>query len=340
VANLPTPPFPWFGGKRQLAPMIWEGLGDCQKYIEPFAGSLACLLGRPAWHKGRIEIVNDMDCHLANFWRSVRHKPEKLIEHTCDPINEADLFARHIWLLKTRTARAERILASPTYCDPKAAGWWVWGVCSWIGGGWCSGDGSWTSDGKKIFKKNGPGVHQKKPAFSPGGGVLSGASRQLPSLAGSSGILRGGGNRRARVAEKISVLSSRLEDTVVCCGDWSRVVTDGALNCNGPVGVFLDPPYLGEGRSEVYAKDSDDVASLVAKWAMLAGEDTRIRVAFTCYRDQHKFPESWRCLPAPIKARPYPSKKGRKTRGDINRAIEVLWLSPGCDGRQPGLFDN
>ena len=46
-------PFPWFGGKRRVAPEIWAAFGDVDNYVEPFAGSLAVLLERPAWHKAR-----------------------------------------------------------------------------------------------------------------------------------------------------------------------------------------------------------------------------------------------------------------------------------------------
>lgn len=53
-------PFPWFGGKRKVADLVWSRLGDVQTYNEPFAGSLAVLLGRP--HVPRVETVNDLDC--------------------------------------------------------------------------------------------------------------------------------------------------------------------------------------------------------------------------------------------------------------------------------------
>lgn len=36
-------PFPYFGGKRRAAPIIWRELGDPAGYVEPFAGSA----GRP-----------------------------------------------------------------------------------------------------------------------------------------------------------------------------------------------------------------------------------------------------------------------------------------------------
>ena len=47
-------PFPWFGGKSRVAPLVWERFGDVRNYVEPFMGSLAVLLGRPetlAWHR-------------------------------------------------------------------------------------------------------------------------------------------------------------------------------------------------------------------------------------------------------------------------------------------------
>ena len=39
-------PFPWFGGKRRVAPIVWQRFGDVQNYVEPFFGSGAVLLNR------------------------------------------------------------------------------------------------------------------------------------------------------------------------------------------------------------------------------------------------------------------------------------------------------
>ena len=47
-------PFPYFGGKRNAAPIIWEALGDVGGYVEPFAGSAAVLLGRPTVEGRRV----------------------------------------------------------------------------------------------------------------------------------------------------------------------------------------------------------------------------------------------------------------------------------------------
>ena len=53
-------PFPYFGGKSRVALQVWERFGDVANYVEPFAGSLAVLLGRPT--EPKTETVNDLDC--------------------------------------------------------------------------------------------------------------------------------------------------------------------------------------------------------------------------------------------------------------------------------------
>lgn len=129
-----TAPFPWFGGKRRAAPLVWPRFGDVANYVEPFAGSLAIMLARP--HAAKVETVNDRDAYLANFWRAVQADPEAVERFTDYPVSEADLHARHVWLL-AQTDFRERMLTDPEYFDPKIAGWWVWGISSWIGSGWC-----------------------------------------------------------------------------------------------------------------------------------------------------------------------------------------------------------
>ena len=54
-------PFPYFGGKRRAAPIIWQALGDPSGYVEPFAGSAAVLLARPPFKGRRTETLNDAD---------------------------------------------------------------------------------------------------------------------------------------------------------------------------------------------------------------------------------------------------------------------------------------
>ena len=153
-------PFPWFGGKRRVADVVWAALGDVDNYVEPFAGSLACLLERPHGHRCRTETVNDADRFLANFWRALAADPYEVASWADWPVNEADLEARHLWLVTEGRRRVEAMAADPDWFDARVAGWWVWGINSWIGSGWCAGDGPWTllDDGTVVYDER----HQYK----------------------------------------------------------------------------------------------------------------------------------------------------------------------------------
>ena len=128
-------PFPYFRGKRPVAHLVWDALGNVAHYVEPFFGSGAVLLNRP--HAANCETVNDMDGLLSNFWRAVRANPDAVAHHAAWPVNEADLHARHLWLVNARDNLTTRLMAEPDWFDAKAAGWWAWGLSCWIGSGWC-----------------------------------------------------------------------------------------------------------------------------------------------------------------------------------------------------------
>ena len=158
-------PFPYFGGKSRAASLIWAGLGDVDNFVEPFAGSLAVLLNRPD-PKG-VETVNDIDRYICNFWRAVQADPDGVADHADHPVNEADLEARHYWLITKGREQLEALLTDPDAFDAKIAGWWVWGCCSWIGSGWCSGEGPWVVGENGFELRNaGQGVTSELSADS------------------------------------------------------------------------------------------------------------------------------------------------------------------------------
>lgn len=141
-------PFPYPGGKSTIADLVWRRLGNVDNYIEPFAGSLAVLLRRPAAHfdsRYRIETANDANHYICNFWRAVARDPERVAEYADNPVIEADLHARHQWLVRSQEAEEfrQRMQVDPDYHDAKIAGWWVWGQCCWIGHGWCDKRGGY-----------------------------------------------------------------------------------------------------------------------------------------------------------------------------------------------------
>ena len=347
-------PFVWFGGKRRVAAEVWTALGDVDNYVEPFAGSLAVLLGRP--HdlldgNRRAETVNDADGFLANFWRALAHDPEA-VAMWCDwPVNEVDLFARHLWLVNTGRSRLlEGMESDPDFYDAQVAGWWVWGVNAWIGSGWCSGEGPWIHGDDGIGKRPhlgnaGQGVNRKRPHLGDAGrGVKRqlphlgdagrGVKRQLPHL-GDAG-LAGYNNmeHRPNVLGYFEQLAGRLRDVRVCCGDWSRVVTNGALSFGSTVGVFLDPPYLGDVRTaDLYAVDDHTISHEVRDWCLANGDNPRYRIVLAGYSDEHDelIPDTWkRYRYSASVAYSTTASAARQDGNHANRKSEVLWMSPHC----------
>ena len=317
------PPFPWFGGKSRAAPLVWSALGNVANYVEPFAGSLAVLLARPSSHfqTPRIETVNDKDHYLSNFWRAVSFAPDEVAHWADWPINEDDLYSRHLWLVNEGGPRlTEGIETDPEYFDAKIAGWWVWGLCAWIGAGWCEAG---HTGREKPHTGRGRGVHRKRPHLANAG---RGIHRQstIPSLEANE--LESADDLQAYMR----ALSERLRHVRVCTGDWQRVVTDGALAQGSTVGIFLDPPYNPKaGLDRVYNNHSDDVSSAVREWAIAHGEDPRRRIVLAGYEGEHEMPESWTMLTWKASTS-YQTASGNG-RNKENRHRERLWLSPACN---------
>jgi len=64
------PPLKWAGGKRWLVPhlkRVWE-LNSQRRYVEPFCGGLAVVLGL----QPQRALLNDINPHLINFYRHVQ----------------------------------------------------------------------------------------------------------------------------------------------------------------------------------------------------------------------------------------------------------------------------
>ena len=131
-------PFPYFGGKSVIAQRVWERLSNPRQYIEPFCGSAAMLLAAPA--PASLEVIGDVNHHVANFWRATKCQPEAVWSWSDYPVSHVDLYARHGWLTEaSRVAALREALLDPEWPgDAQIAGWWVWGQCCWIGSGWCA----------------------------------------------------------------------------------------------------------------------------------------------------------------------------------------------------------
>jgi hypothetical protein len=245
----------------------------------------------------------------------------------------------------------------PEYFDAQIAGWWLWGVNAWIGSGWCSGEGPWALHEGALSKRPhlgtaGQGVNRKRPHLGTAGQGVNrqrphlgtagqGVNRQRPHL-GNSG--QAGYNNLAtkdRLTDYFYELADRLREVRVCCGDWSRVVTRGALTFGATVGVFLDPPYLGDVRTaDLYRVDDDTISHAVREWCLENGDNPRYRIVLAGYSDEHDhlLPDTWRRYYYSASAA-YQTTENKGGQNAENRHKEVLWYSPHCRNPEPTLFE-
>jgi len=324
-------PFPWFGGKSRAADLIWSRFGaGIGNYVEPFLGSAAVWLNRPAAFDGWAAL-NDKDGNVANFWRAMQADPEAVAAAADWPVSEVDLHARHLWLVTHGRRLADRLMADPDHFDARAAGWWAWGACAWIGSGWCAGDGPWHAElddeGVPVFTlgNGGKGVNRKLPRLGDGG---TGVNRQLPHLGdGGKGVNRQLphlGDRRAWLVDWFGRLAERLKGARVTCGDWERVCSVGSMTRNGVCGVLLDPPYST--TEPVYANDGREISATVREWCLANGDNRQLRIALCGHVGEHEL-AGWECVT-------WHAKGGYQGAEDRER----IWFSPACLQPQPELF--
>ena len=181
------------------------------------------------------------------------------------------------------------------------------------------------------------GVNRKLPHL---GNAGQGVNRQLPHLgnAGRAGFWTLEARAQGLV-NYFTELADRLRDVRVCCGDYSRVLTNGALSFGATVGVFVDPPYLGDVRTaDLYAVDDHSIAHDVREWCLANGDNPRYRIVLAGYTDEHDhlMPDTWRRIYWSSSASYQTTASAERnadgdTSGNLgNRHKECLWLSPAC----------
>ena len=342
-------PFPYFGGKRRAAPIIWRALGDPGGYVEPFAGSAAVLLARPPFKGRRVETLNDADGWLVNVWRSLQLSPAETAAHCFGPVSEIDYHARLAWLQERRTPELVSWLeGDPENHDPKAAGWWLYvAACGigdpWDGGPWRVIDGHLTRAGESIgvnrkLGNAGRGIHRKLPHL---GNAGRGIHRKLPHLGNAGqGIHRAlphlGDAGQEPLLHYFAQLQHRLARVRISCGSWERVLKPSVLRAksggDGTLAVLLDPPYATP--RDLYAHTEHGISEQVAEWCASAPDD--LRVVLCGYDKEHDqlLEHGWSRIDGKSGG-----GAGYSTRKDNGRR-EGLWLSPACiQAEQTSLFE-
>ncbi len=322
------PPFPYFGGKRRFAAAVWDRFGQPDVYAEPFCGSAAVLLARPAL-TGRREVICDLDGGVSNFWRAIRFgDPEEVARWATWPTIHQDLTARHKWLVDWFAEHRTRLSEDPDYYDTRVAGWWVWGISNWIGGGWChtvsdKQPAVSTRPGGRRVQAQSTTVHNKRPYVSDRADGARGVQAQTHAA--------------RTLVDWFGDLAERLNRVVVLNCDWTAAVTPTVL-ANTPTGtaksvaVFLDPPYLTSARSsDLYRSDAAEGPDRAAidsyEWAVEHGD--RYRIAYACHNGDFPAPAGWETLTSPF--------QGVRTLGRRDRE-DMVMFSPACRVPQPTLF--
>lgn len=290
MGNPMRAPFPYFGGKREIASAIWERLGAPKQYIEPFCGSAAILLAAPT--PASLEVIGDMNGFVANFWRAVVNQPGEVAKAADYPVSHIDLGARHAWLLAQRDRLGAALQDPLWHGDARVAGWWLYGQCAWIGSGWCE----WRAVGQI-------------PHVSDAGRGIHAVGQSLFEAGECAGMVTSAGSVAWRWLHQ---LSRRLERVRVIHGSWARCLNHHYGGDD--TAVVFDPPYLGyEGlyRSEAVAKE-------VETWCR---DNAGIRIALCGHRGDYDLPD-WSVLQWARRRLTY--------GGDSTTSEEAIWFSPAC----------
>lgn len=317
--NAHTPPFVYYGAKRRFANRILARLGNLERYIEPFAGSLAVLLSRA--EPFPFEIAMDTHGLICNFWRALTADPEATARHSLYPTIHQDLTARHRWLVAWAEQNKARLVEDPDYFDAKAAGWWCWGMSHWIGGGFCAGR---------------PGDQIPKVDASNGGEGVSMQRRKFPDTiphvdsknCGQGVSMQRRTCSRESVPEWFRTLAKRLDKVVVLNRDW-KSATSGTILGNTRThstltGLFLDPPYKivrkdGSSRKDtLYQSDADGENPAVEAYDWAVEHGSEYRIAYACHEGDFPVPEGWDAETETLGGR----------RGD--RVMDQVMYSPTC----------
>jgi DNA adenine methylase len=315
-------PFVYFGGKRDVAPIVWDALGEVATYIEPFFGSGAVLLNRPGYSPEKhFEIVNDADGHLSNVWRALQADPDA-VAAVCDwPVNHADLAARRKQLYEQGKTLLDHMISDDKYYDVQLAGYWIWCAGCWIGDGMTQAPKT-HGIGKIPNIGNASGVHKKT--------IM--AMKSMVDHAAKDGIILDVHDEYLTgIYAWFRELSERLRTVRVVCGDWMRVCGGNWHDKAGVCGIFLDPPYATETREMVYSVDSTSVAHDVREWAFCMGKKRSYRIVLAGYYDEHKqlLNEGWKGY-AWEAVGGFANQGKEDSQGKQNKRKEHLFLSPHC----------
>jgi site-specific DNA-adenine methylase len=89
------PPFKYMGSKWLLAPTILAHIPPHQVYVEVFGGSASVLLQKDP---SRLEVFNDLDQELVNFFRVLREQKAEFLDLLRGPGGRRSRRTESLWV--------------------------------------------------------------------------------------------------------------------------------------------------------------------------------------------------------------------------------------------------
>lgn len=297
-------PFPYFGGKALIAKKLWDIIGDTNTYIEPFFGAGSILLSRPEEHKKRLEIINDKDGMLINFWRSMKHDPDKTLFYADQPKFECDYNAKKAYVKSSYDDLIPLLEGDYNYFNAELAGFYWYLMSLSFGKYFLSQPGSWSVVDKKLVK-----------------------SKSKNAIVRQKMTTRLGGLYRAEQNNKQYALAlhERLKDAMIYVGDYQRVLTNVMISDKRQTTIVLDPPYVDKSskiEDGLYLFESIDTAKL--EKFFLENQDKSI-ILFG-YENSYNLPGIYRYN--------WKANGGFSNQGDNqNRYKETIWFSKSLEDK-------
>lgn len=302
-------PFPYFGGKSNIANKLWSILGDVNIYIEPFFGAGSILLSRPKEHKKALEIINDKDGMLINFWRSMKHDPDKTLYYADQPRFECDYNAIKAYVKSQHDDLIPLLEGDIKYYNPELAGYYWYVQSLTFGKYFISQDGSWSVVDKKLVK------HKSKNAIV----------RQKMTIR-----LRGFFRKSQDKSKYAYELNNRLKDVMIYVGDYNRILTNVMINDDKSTAIIFDPPYVDESSNidgDLYLFDTLDTKEL-EKFFM---DNQDKSVVLFGYKNSYNLPDTYTVS--------WNANGGFSNQGDNqNRHKETIWFSKVLEEKAKEVF--
>lgn len=117
------------GNKSRVSPIIWKGLGDIKRFVDPFAGSGSIYITRPPEVDKHLRwvVLGDASGYVSNYLRAIVSHEQYLYDFFSGYVHEErrHIAAREYVKKYDAELLHEKLLSHPNWCDPELAACWM-----------------------------------------------------------------------------------------------------------------------------------------------------------------------------------------------------------------------